>query len=93
MKLTHLTSQVQNCTVKNDNNPDFFFFAEYIDIYSIYLNWFFTMKKILLVLNLLLCLGLALPQVKIDIRNLRATPKTDDICLNEQCIEASHRYL
>ena len=51
------------------------------------------MKKILLVLSFLLSLGLALPQVKIDIRNLRATPKTDDICLNEQCIEASCRYL
>ena len=42
------------------------------------------MKKILLVLSFLLSFGLALPQVKIDIRNLRAKPKTDDICLNEQ---------
>ena len=51
------------------------------------------MKKILLVLSCLLSLGLALPQVKIDISNLRDKPKTDDICLNEQCIEASCRYL
>ena len=41
------------------------------------------MKKILLVLSFLWSFGLALPQVKIDIRNLRAKPKTDDVCLNE----------